>query len=419
MGAVTPDTNEPSTGLGIDMGTAIGSGNGRGRGAVARTGRAARGVRSAPSRLPRHLTLGLVFAGASAVAFSLSGVFASGLLDTGWSPGAMVLVRVAIATLVVLPLGIVSLRGDWSPVRKNLGLIAVYGAVSVAGCQFAYFSAVQHMPVGPALLIEYTAPAAVVLWFWLRHDQRPTAATIGGTLLAAVGLVLVLNLISGTPGATAVDPVGIAWALVAMLGVSTYFVINANVDTGLPPLALAAGGLTTATVALGVLGATGLMPLEYSTAPPVYAGTAVPWWLPVLGLGIITAGFAYVAGIAAGRLLGPRLSSFVGLFEVVSAIGFAWLLLGELPQPIQLVGGALILAGVIAVQAGEKHVDVSPVSAGPAKAGPVSAVLTRAASTGTEPGATRPADDQLAGDRPAGDQPVSSQSTGIAPTNAG
>ena len=375
----------------------------------------------------------------------------------------MVLVRVAIATLVVLPLGIVSLRGDWRPVRKNLGLIAVYGAVSVAGCQFAYFSAVQHMPVGPALLIEYTAPAAVVLWFWLRHGQRPTRATIGGTLLAALGLVLVLNLVSGTPGATAVDPVGIAWALVAMLGVSTYFVINANVDTGLPPLALAAGGLTTATVALGVLGVTGLMPLEYSTEPPVYADTAVPWWLPVLGLGIITAGFAYVAGIAAGRLLGPRLSSFVGLFEVVSAIGFAWLLLGELPQPIQLVGGALILAGVIAVQAGEKRVDESPASTGPAipvptdttaasaaptdadlasadptsgdpasadpasagaadaapadagpanvgpaDADPVSAVLTSAAPTDTEPRKARPVGNQRAGDQP----------TGLTPTNA-
>lgn len=296
-----------------------------------------------------------MFAGVSAAAFSLSGVFASGLLDTGWSPGAMVLVRVAIAALVVLPLGILSLRGDWRPVRRNLGLVAVYGALSVAGCQFAYFSAVQYMPIGPALLIEYTAPAAVVLWFWLRHGQRPTPATIAGTVVAAVGLVLVLDLVSGAPGATAMDPVGVAWALVAMLGVSTYFVINANGDTGLPPLALAAGGLTTATLALGLLGATGLMPLEYSTASPVYAGTEVPWWLPVVGLGVVTAALAYVAGIAAGRRLGPRLSSFVGLFEVVAAIGFAWLLLGELPRTIQLVGGVLILAGVVAVQAGEKR----------------------------------------------------------------
>jgi drug/metabolite transporter (DMT)-like permease len=330
MGTVTPDAD--------------------GRGSL-RTGRP--GVAGSPPT--RRLTAGLALALASAAAFSLSGVFASGLLDTGWSPGAMVLARVAIAALVVLPLGILSLRGDWGPVRRNLGLIATYGAVSVAGCQFAYFSAVQYMPIGPALLIEYTAPAAVVLWFWLRHGQRPTKATIVGTLLAAAGLVLVLDLVSGAPGATSVDPAGVAWALVAMLGVATYFVINAKADTGLPPIALAAGGLTTATLALGVLGATGLMPLEYTTASPAYGGTEVPWWLPVVGLGIITAAFAYVAGIAAGRLLGPRLSSFVGLSEVVAAIGFAWLLLGELPRPIQLVGGVLILAGVIAVQAGEKR----------------------------------------------------------------
>jgi drug/metabolite transporter (DMT)-like permease len=331
MGTVTPDTSGPGA-------SAAGAGGARPHG-----------------RPARRLTTGLVLAGVSAAAFSLSGVFASGLFDTGWSPGATVLARVALAALVVLPFGVASLRGDWRPVRRNLGLIAVYGAVAVAGCQFAYFSAVQHMPIGPALLIEYTAPAAVVLWFWLRHGQRPTAATVVGTVLAAAGLVLVLDLVSGATGGTSMDPVGVAWALVAMLGVSTYFVINANADTGLPPLALAAGGLLTAAVILGLLGATGVMPLEYGTASPVYAGTAVPWWLPVVGLGLVTAALAYVAGIAAGRLLGPRLSSFVGLFEVVAAIGFAWLLLGELPRPIQLVGGALILAGVVAVQAGEKR----------------------------------------------------------------
>lgn len=350
MSTVTPDTGQPGV---------------AGRGRRQRLQISTRGLGPAQSSSARRRYAGLVLAAVSAATFSLSGVFASGLLDTGWSPGAMVLARVAIAALVVLPLGIVSLRGDWRPVRRNLGLIAVYGVISVAGCQFAYFSAVQYMSIGPALLIEYTAPAVVVLWFWLRHGQRPTRATIMGTLLAAVGLVLVLELFVGAPGAASVNPVGVGWALVAMLGVSTYFVINANVDTGLPPLALAAGGLTTATLALGLLGVTGLMPLEYSAAPPVYAGTAVPWWLPVLGLGVVTAALAYVTGIGAGRLLGPRLSSFVGLFEVVSAIGFAWLLLGELPRTIQLVGGVLILAGVIAVQAGEKRVKEGSASAEP------------------------------------------------------
>ncbi len=294
------------------------------------------------------LSVGLALALVSAVSFSLSGPLAAGLLATGWSPGAIVLVRVTIGALVVLPFGIASLRGDWSPVRRNARLVVAYGALGVAATQFSYFAAVQHMQVGPALLIEYTAPAAVVAWLWARHGQRPGRLTLGGVGLAAAGLVLVLDLAGAS-----INPVGVAWALAAMVGVSAYFVINARTDTGLPPLALAAGGLTVGAAVLGLLAATGLMPVAASSAPAALGGAAVPWWAVLAVLGLVTAGLAYVLGVAAGRRLGARLSSFVGLSEVVSAILLAWLLLGELPRPVQLLGGVLVLAGVVAVQQGE------------------------------------------------------------------
>ena len=63
---------------------------------------------------------------------------------------------------------------------------------------------------------------------------------------------------------------------------------------------------------------------------------------------------AYATGVAAGRRLGSRLASFVALLEVVAAIGFSWLLLGELPHRAQLAGGLLILAGVVVVKLGER-----------------------------------------------------------------
>src|SRR3954451_25158272 len=107
---------------------------------------------------------GLLLAVASAAAFGLSGPLARGLLDAGWAPGAVVLARLAIAAVVVAPVAARALRGRWSVLRENARLLLVFGAVPVAGAQFAYFSAVERMDVGPALLIEYTAPAAVVVW---------------------------------------------------------------------------------------------------------------------------------------------------------------------------------------------------------------------------------------------------------------
>ncbi len=301
------------------------------------------------TRTGPDLRAGLPLAIGSAVSFGASGALASGLIDAGWSPGAVVLVRIAIAALVVAPFAARALRGRWGALRRNARLVVAYGAVPVAATQFAYFSAVGAMDVGPALLIEYTAPAAVVVWLWLRHGERPTRLTVAGAGLAALGLVLVLDLVSGAD--LALD--GVLWALAAMLGAATYFVLSADPRPGLPPLALAGAGLAVGAALLAAVGLVGLLPLRATTAAPTYAGDAVAWWLPLLGLGVVTAGIAYTTGIAASRLLGSRLASFVALLEVVAGVLFAWVLLDQLPGALQLAGGALVVAGVVVVKLGE------------------------------------------------------------------
>ena len=306
-----------------------------------------------PSAEPgSRLVAGLLLAVVSATSFGMSGALARGLLDTGWTAGSVVLVRVALAAGVVLPFGLVALRGRWELVRRNAGLVLLYGLLAVAGAQFCYFQAITHMQVGPAILIEYTAPAAVVVFLWLRRGERPGALTLGGAGVAALGLVLVLDLLSGADLSTA----GVLWALAAMVGAASYFIISADESNGLPGLTLAAGGLVVGAVVLGLLGLVGLMPMSASTAPASYAVGAVAWWVPLVGLGVVTAALAYVAGVAANRRLGSRLASFVALLEVVASVAFAWLLLDELPRPVQLVGGLLILAGVVGVRLGERTV---------------------------------------------------------------
>ena len=297
-----------------------------------------------------RLLPGLGFAVLSAMSFGLSGSLAKGLLDTGWTAGAAVTVRVLVAATVLAVPAALSLRGRWGLLRRNAGLVGVYGMVAVAGCQLAYFNAVVHMQVGVALLIEYTAPVAVIGWMWLRHGHRPGVLTLVGAVVAALGLVLVLDLLSGAD----LSVPGVLWALGAMAGAATYFVLSASEDNGLPPLVLAASGLTLGAVALLVAGAVGVVPMSVSTAPVSYDGATVPWWLPLLGLGVVTAALAYVTGIAAGRRLGSRLASFVALLEVLFALLFAWLLLGELPRAVQVAGGVLILAGVVVVKLGER-----------------------------------------------------------------
>lgn len=294
-------------------------------------------------------TGGLVLATVSAASFGLSGALARGLLDTGWSAGAAVSLRICLAALVLVVPGALALRGRWHLLRANAWLVTAYGVSAVAGAQLCYFYAVTHLQVSVALLLEYTAPVAVVAWLWLRHGQRPSSLTLLGAAVAACGLVLVLDVLSGARLST----VGVLWALGAMIGVASYFVISADERNGLPGISLAAGGLVVGGAVLLAAGAVGVLPFEVSTADAVYGAVSVPWWQPVLALGLVTAALAYVTGIAAGRRLGSRLASFVALGEVLAAVLWTWLLLGELPRGVQLAGGVVVLAGVVVVRLGE------------------------------------------------------------------
>ncbi|MEV6059545.1 DMT family transporter [Nocardia asteroides] len=295
-----------------------------------------------------RIRTGLLFALASATSFGLSGPLARGLMNAGWSAAAVVAARVLLAGVVLLPIALPQLRGNWNLVRANATLIGLYGLLAVAGTQLAYFNAVAHMEVGAALLIEYTAPIAVVGWMWARHRQRPGAATLAGAALGVTGLLLVLDILAGV----STDPIGITWALAAMIGAAAYFVLSAQ-GGDLPGTVLAAGGLLIGGITLILAGLAGIVPLRATTATVVFDDFSTPWWIPILLIGIVTAAIAYVTGIAATRRLGSRLASFVALTEVLAALLFAWALLGEAPRPIQLLGGALILVGVVIVRLGE------------------------------------------------------------------
>lgn len=303
-------------------------------------------TRQAP---PSRFAAGIGFAVVSAMSFGLSGTLAKGLLAAGWSPAAAVTGRILVAALVLAPPALLALRGRWHLLARNARLVAVYGLVTIAGCQFAYFSAVEHLQVGVALLLEYTAPVVVIVWLWARHGQRPTPLIGIGCVVAGGGLVLVLDVVTGV----GLHPVGVLWALLAMVGAATYFVLSAQEGNGLPPLVLAAAGMVVGAVSLLALGAVGLLEMSWSTEAATYAGAETPWWAAVLALGVVTAAVAYTTGIAAGRRLGSRLASFVALNEVLFALGFAWLVLGEVPREVQFVGGGLILAGVVLVKLGE------------------------------------------------------------------
>ena len=293
---------------------------------------------------------GLLIALLSSSVFGLSGSFAKSLMEAGWTPATAVAVRMGGAAAVLLIPALIALHGRWYQVRQNWKTIGLFGLAGVAGCQFFYFNAVERLSVGVALLLEFLAPVLMVLWIWARTRRRPGAATIAGAAAAVAGLVLVLDL----GGDLRVDPLGILWGLAAAVCLAMYFFITAKQNDTLPPLVLTTGGLLVGAATMFLLGLTGLLPTGFSTSDVILAGWVTRWWVPLIGLVLLSTVLAYVTGIIAARALGPRVASFVSLTEVLFAVLWAWLLLSELPGPVQLAGGGLIVAGLVLVRLDRK-----------------------------------------------------------------
>lgn len=303
-------------------------------------------MRAAIGRSSRPAQFGTVMALTSAAAFGSSGPMAKALLESGWTPGAVVLVRLGGAAVILAVAAAVALHGRWRPRAAALRTLALYGVVAMGGVQLGFFNAVRTLDVGVALLIEYLAPVLLLCWASVRTRALPGIPTLLGAALTMVGLTFVLEF----TGNTSLDPAGVAWALLAAVCLGAFFVISEQEDVDLPPLVMAAGGTAVGALVIALAGAAGLVPLAFAASDAVLAGTPVPWVVPAAWLALVSTVVAYLSGIGGILRLGTRSASFFGLTEVLFAVLVAWVLLAELPGPRQLIGGVCIVAGIVVIR---------------------------------------------------------------------
>ncbi|MBE4694591.1 EamA family transporter [Brevibacterium casei] len=293
--------------------------------------------------------MGFVLTLASAFFFAVSGPIAKTMYAVGWTPGAVVLIRLVGAALLLLVPSLIALRGRWAEVRSSWRTVLIYGLVSMAGVQGFYFVAVEHLTVAVALLLEMTAPMLIVFWIWARTRTRPATVTFIGVVISMIGLLLVLNL----RGAS-ISILGVVMALAAAVCLASYFLVSAKDTITVPPVALTGLGMGVGALVMGVVVLIGVMPWGATVHDVDFGGVQASWVLPMALIVLFTAG-AYITGILGLRYIGATVGSFVNLIEVPFSVAVAWLLLAEMPAPIQLFGGVFILGGVVFIKWGESR----------------------------------------------------------------
>src|SRR5947208_7125487 len=224
------------------------------------------------------------------------------------------------------------LRQAW---HNGAWQIVLIGATLGTAQTLCFWESLKTLETSIAVLLFYTYPAVTLALDRLVFKQpiRPLALICIAVILLGAGLITVPGIKGGT-----IDLRGLAWALPSPLVYAFYLAINARLLRRYPPL-VGAGGLFAG------------MALSFALAAVLF-GLDVPadsrsWLLVVfiaLGPGALTMTlFSYsVPRLGAGSF------AILANVELVTVVLIGTLVLGEEVTPGRALGGALIVAGILA-----------------------------------------------------------------------
>ncbi|HEU5470562.1 MAG TPA: EamA family transporter [Actinophytocola sp.] len=289
---------------------------------------------------------GTVLVVLASVAFGTSGPLAKPIMDAGLSPQQVAGIRIGLAALGLLVVvgltrpKLLRLRGtQWR-------IIVAYGVIAVAAVQVVYFIAVSRIPIGVAMLLEYTAPVLVALWVrFVRGTVLPSRAWLG-TALAFGGLVLVAQVWQGL----AFDAIGMLAGAAAAFGAASYYLIGSHAVDTIEPLGLVTWGMVVGAVAIAVFVPPWTIPAGVFDDPAAFGPWHPPVWVLVVGIALLSTALAYLLSISAMRHLPANVVSVLALVEPIVAAGAAWIFLGQSLTAVQVLGAAVLLAGATIVQ---------------------------------------------------------------------
>jgi len=303
---------------------------------------------------PRAST-GLVIAVVAAVLFSVNGTVSKVVLQHGLSSLELVSVRSAGTALVLLGITAVTrpraLRVGW----RELGFLVAYGITGIAMVQWLYFVALQRLPVGVALLFEYTAPLMVALWVRFVQRQPVRSRLWLGLACALGGLALVAQFWKGM----VLDPLGLVSAVGAGAALATYYLMGEAGQRQRDPISLMGWSFGFSAVLWAVVQPWWTFPfgrMGQAVELPGAVPGAAPLWLLVLWVVLLGTVTPFLLVLVAVTHLGAARVGLVGMLEPVGAGVIAWVLLGESLTPVQVVGSVVVLVGISLAETARQQV---------------------------------------------------------------
>jgi drug/metabolite transporter (DMT)-like permease len=275
----------------------------------------------------------------------VNGAVSKPALQSGIAALSLVLLRSSGAAAVLLLCVLVVDRSRLRLTRSELPMLLLYGVAGIAMVQWLYFVAIARLPVGVALLLEFTGPVMVALWVQFVQGQQ-----LGKSLWLALGLALGgLALVAEIWSGLTLDLIGVLAGFGAAVSLATYYVAGKNMLSNRDTVSLAFWAFVVAGLFWSIAKPWWTVPWSTLSTTVELPGslnlTASGWvlvaWVILLGT---VAPFLLVVG-ALSRLPAAE-AGVIGMVEPVLAGAVAWVWLDETLTAAQVVGSLVVIAGI-------------------------------------------------------------------------
>lgn len=270
------------------------------------------------------------------------------VVDSGLPADQLVLIRSGVSALLAGAVLVFTNPKAFKLTLREVPLLLAFGVFGLALMQWAYSNAVSILPVGIALLFEYTAIIIVPIFARIVFKEKTTRTFWYGVALVLGGLLVVSQIWAG-----GLDPVGVGYALLAAVLLAFYFLMGQHAGLTRDPLSTMFYTMLIATIFWGILSggkASAIDLLQVVNLTGNLAWADVPLWVPLAWLTVMGTFVPMAMGFIALKLTTASKVSVTQTAEPVFAFIFGWLWLGQSMNLLQTIGGALVIAGIVFAQ---------------------------------------------------------------------
>ena len=234
--------------------------------------------------------------------------------------------------------------------KRDLPFFAFYGIFTFAVVQWLYFVAIERLPIGIALLIQFSGIVLVALWARLVWHAEVRPRVWAALAVRLVGLALVSEFWRGWT----LDTVGVIACVGAAIALATYLLAGERADERREPLGVLCFALLFASLMWAVVQPWWTFPTDALTVKISLQGNldhlSAPVWAFALFTIVLGTIVSFGLSIAAQRHLEATQVGITMTLEPVVATFVAWAWLDETLATPQLIGGAVVLTGLLLAQ---------------------------------------------------------------------